>query len=132
MLNNLPRKSERVFPATLSAIKANFYLQRKTIARKLGNPRLLKISLHTLRYWKGTMEYHKTRDILYVKELLGHRDIKSTLIYIHLEAAIFQNGRDDEFHVATAKTVEEASKLIALGYEFVHEYQGVMIYRKRK
>jgi hypothetical protein len=41
-------------------------------------------------------------------------------------------GRSENFNVACAKTVEEASGLIAQGYEFVHEYNGVMIYRKRK
>jgi site-specific recombinase XerC len=30
------------------------------------------------------MEYHRTKDILYVKELLGHKSIKNTLIYTHL------------------------------------------------
>ena len=34
--------------------------------------------------------------------------------------------------IATAKTFEEASKLISVGFEFVHEFQGVMIYRKRR
>jgi hypothetical protein len=37
-----------------------------------------------------------------------------------------------EFHVAVAKNIEEASRLIATGFEFVHEHQGVMLYRKRK
>jgi hypothetical protein len=31
-----------------------------------------------------------------------------------------------------AKNVAEATTLIAFGFEFVHEYQGVMLYRKRK
>jgi hypothetical protein len=37
-----------------------------------------------------------------------------------------------KFVVEIAKNVAEAKKLIAVGFEFVHEYQGVMIYRKRK
>jgi len=54
------------------------------------------------------------------------------MLYINLENALFQTGRDDEFHAKTAKTVEEASKLIEVGFEFVVEHQGVMIFRKRK
>lgn len=54
------------------------------------------------------------------------------MLYIHLEKQIFHSQRTDEYHVATAKTVEEGAKLVAVGFEFVHEYQGVMIYRKRK
>ena len=38
--------------------------QRKRLAHKLSNPRLLKIHFHTFRYWKGTMLYHETKDML--------------------------------------------------------------------
>jgi len=43
-----------------------------------------------MRHWKGTMEYHKTKDILYVMKVLDHRDVKNTLVYIDLENVIFQ------------------------------------------
>jgi len=36
MLQTLPKKSEQIF-STLSSIASNFYLQRKTLARKLNN-----------------------------------------------------------------------------------------------
>ena len=39
----------------------------------------------TIRPWKATIEYHKTKDILYVKNLLGHKKIENTEIYITLE-----------------------------------------------
>lgn len=35
-----------------------FQHQRKRIALKIGNPRIMKIHFHTFRYWKGTMLYH--------------------------------------------------------------------------
>jgi len=50
------------------------------LAFKLGNPRLLKIGFHSFRHWKGTMEHHKTKDIIHVKELLGHKNIQNTLV----------------------------------------------------
>lgn len=49
------------------------------------------------------MEYAKTKDILYVMKMLGHRDIKTTLMYTQLVS--FES---DEFHSATSKTIEEA------------------------
>jgi site-specific recombinase XerC len=67
---------------------------------KLGNDRMSKIHFHTPRHWKATMEYHKTRDILHVMNLLGHRNIESTLVYTQLIS--FES---DEFHSAVAKTV---------------------------
>ena len=132
MLSNLKKRAERIFDATDSSISSNYYQQRLKLARKLGNPRLLKIGFHTFRHWKLTMVAHEFRDPFYVQEFAGHRDIKSTMLYIHLEKQLYQKGAAEEFHVATAKTVEDASKLVASGWEFVHEYQEVMIYRKRK
>jgi len=53
------------------------------------------------------MEYHKTKDILHIMEMLGHRDIKTTLIYTQLVS--FES---DEYHSSTAKTTEAAEKLV--------------------
>ncbi|MEM2593341.1 MAG: tyrosine-type recombinase/integrase [Candidatus Bathyarchaeia archaeon] len=54
------------------------------MAHKLNNLRLKQIHFHTIRHWKATMEYAKTRDILHVMKVLGHKNIKNTLIYTHL------------------------------------------------
>ncbi len=75
------------------------------MARKLQNPRLLRISLHTLRHWKATMLYHQTKDILYVKQFLGHKKVETTLLYIQLADAIFKENID-EFHVRVANKPE--------------------------
>jgi hypothetical protein len=61
-----------------------------------------------------------------------HINIKSTMLHIHLEKQIYRNAANQDFHVATAKTLDKASSLISAGYEFVHEYNGVMIYRKHR
>jgi hypothetical protein len=66
-----------------------------------------------------------------VKEVLGHKNIKKALIYIHLEGAIFKSG-DEEFTVRTAKTLEEAKQLLEVGFEYVTEVEGVKLFRKRK
>jgi hypothetical protein len=104
---------------------------RKSLAFKLQNPRLKQIRLHTFRHWKATMEYHKTRDILHVQQVLGHRDLRNTLVYINLEKALFQNT-DDEYHVKVAQTLEEATKLLEVGFEYVTDMDGAKIFKKRK
>ena len=53
------------------------------------------------------------------------------MIYIHLEHASFQTT-SDKFHVKTAKTVEEACKLVEVGFEYVAIVDGVQLFRKRK
>jgi integrase len=130
MLQTTPKKTDRIF-SSLSSTASNFYIQRKTLARKLNNPRILKISLHTLRHWKATMEYHKTKDIIHVQQILGHRDIKSTMIYINLEQALFSVS-SDEFHVKTAENADEACRLAEAGFEHFDTIDKIHIYRKRK
>jgi len=79
------------------------------------------------------MGYHRTGNLMRVKEFLGNRNIQNTVIYVHLEALPFGEG-NDEFYVAVAKNVEEASKLVKVGFEYVTgEYDDSgKIFRKRK
>jgi len=75
------------------------------------------------------MEYHKTKNILHVMQLLGHKNIQNTLVYTHLV-----NFESDEFHTAVADSVEKTCKLIEAGFEYVTgEYNdGGKIFRKPK
>jgi integrase/recombinase XerD len=128
----LPKTSERIFPTTVNSITARLRQARKSLAQKLGNPRLQRITFHTLRHWKGTMLYHKTRDPLYVQQFLRHKSIKNTMIYINIERTLFQSGTDDEFHVKTAETLNEACELLKVGFEYVTDMENVKIFKKRK
>jgi len=129
MINSLPRTSEYIFNTNIATIRKNFTKQRNKLAAKLQNPRLKQIHLHTIRHWKATIEYYKTKNIKYVQYLLGHKKIENTDIYTHLV-----NFEDDEWHVAVARNLEEEKKLIEAGFEFVRysEKDEVAIYRKRK
>lgn len=128
MVNTLPKTNNRVFAAsTLTKIRQNFIMQRARISYKLQNPRIKRITFHTLRHWGATMEYHRTKDILHVKERLGHRSITSTLVYTHLV-----NFEGDEYHTATSKSLKEDEELLKAGFEYVTERDGIKIYRKRK
>lgn len=82
-LQALPQGKEYVFRG-LMGLSANFYRQRKRLAVKLNNPRLAEIKFTTFRHWKATMEYHKTKDVIHVQQLLGHKNIQNTMIYINL------------------------------------------------
>jgi integrase len=129
MLNSLPKNSEKIFGlSSLRSIRRCFQRQRERIANKLKNPRLLNITFHTMRHWKATMEYHKTKDILYVMKVLGHKRIQNTLIYTQL--VNFQG--EDEYICKTASTVEEAKQLIEAGFEYICDINDVKLFRKRK
>jgi len=51
--------------------------------------------------------------------------------YIHLEAAILKTV-SDEFHVRTAKTVQEAIQLLEVSFEYVTDMDGAKLFRERK
>ena len=61
MINSLPKKSEYIFTPNTRALQGTFARSRKRLAEKLQNPRLLQIHFHTLRHWKGTIEYQRTK-----------------------------------------------------------------------
>jgi integrase/transposase-like protein len=129
MLNALPKKSDKVFTRHVDGIRNNFLRQRNRLARQLQNPRIHDIHFHTLRHWKATMEFHRTKNIVHVKQLLGHKRLESTDVYTHLIS--FES---DEWNVAHAQTLDEENKLIEAGFEFIRfsEKDNVAIYRKRK
>jgi integrase len=131
MLKNLPKRDTRIFgpQSNLSNFRGNFIKRRKYLAKRLGNPRINRITFHTFRHWGATMLYHKTKDILYVQKKLGHRSIENTMIYTQLI-----NFESDEWHVTHAGNLAEEDKAIQAGFEFVRfdERENVAIYRKRK
>jgi integrase len=124
--NNLSL-NDRLFPINSSSLSEVWRKVRNRVSMKLGDATIKTIRLYDLRHWKASMEYHKTKDILYVKQLLGHRDLRTTLRYTHL-----LNPKDDEFVSAVAKTIDEARKLIEQGYEYVTEIDNVKLFRRRK
>ena len=73
------------------------------------------------------MTYYKTKDILYVKQQLGHKKLETTLIYTRLV-----NFGEEEYTCRVAKTLDEAAQLIEQGFEYVTEMEGTKIFRKRK
>ena len=101
---------------------------RNLVASKLGNPKLKKITLKTFRHWKATKTYHETKDILYVKQLLGHKSIKNTLVYTHL----LELDSEDIFIVKVASNLDEFTALLEQGFEYVSDYGECKVCRKRK
>jgi len=120
-------KRKRVFGECMKSQRRTFEKQRQRIAKKLKNARILQITFHTFRHWKATMEYHRTKDILHVMQLLGHKNINNTLVYTQLV-----DFGDDEYTVKVAHSVEEDKQLIEAGFEYVTERDDLKIYKKRR
>jgi integrase len=129
-LLRLPRNYEKVFAGKnldLNDFRTGYIKMRNDLALKLQKPRIHEIAFRSFRHWKATMDYHKTKDILHVKWLLGHKRIENTLVYTHLVSF-----RKDDYVCKVAKTVGEATALIENGFEYVTEIDGIKLFRKPK
>ncbi len=129
VINNMPKTTEYIFNTNPHTLRKNFYKQRARLSSILQNPRIKQIHLHTFRHWKATMEFHRTKNIKVVQQMLGHKKLENTDLYTQL-----LNFESDEWHVAHARNLEEEGKLIEAGFEYVRysEKDSVAIYRKRK
>jgi hypothetical protein len=63
-------------------------------------------------------------------DFLGHKGVLNTQLYLNLEEAIFEFN--DQYEVKLASTVEEAVKLVEVGFEYITEMDGKKLFRKRK
>jgi len=127
-LLRLPRKNERVFASkNLDKFRWLYERARNLLSMKLENPRIREIAFRSFRHWKGTMEYHRTKDILHVKYVLGHKRLENTLIYTHLV-----DFGSEEFVCKAARSFEEAVALVEAGFDYVTEIGGIKLFRKRK
>ncbi len=81
-----------------------------------------------MRHFKATMEYHRTMNIKFVQQILGHKKLENT------DFTQLINFESNDWHVAYARNLEEESKLIEAGFEYVRysEKDQLAIYRKRK
>jgi len=132
MLSYIERADNDVFKTKAEGFRKTFEQLRKRLAKKVNNPRLNKIHFHTFRHWKGTTEYHKTRDIYHVRNVLGHRNINNTLLYITLENALYQTTNDEWTSVVT-HNINEETEAISTGFELVRAInETTAIYKKRK
>jgi len=80
---------------------------------------------------KATTEYHRTKDILHVKQLLGHKNLSSTMKYIDIDRAVYGEHEDDEFVSRVARSLKGARALLEAGFEYITDMNGYKLFRKR-
>jgi len=105
-----------------------FRRHRNKLAQKLQMPELKSIKLYDLRHYFATRLYAKTKDILYVKQQMGHRRIETTLIYTQL----LKVNEEEEYTCRISTNAKEDAELIESGFEYITERDGNKIFRKRK
>jgi len=107
-----------------------FRRHRNKLAEKLQKPEIKTIRLYDFRHYFATRLYAKTKDILYVKQQMGHRRIETTLIYTQL----LKINEEEEYTCKVAVDIEQTKELIEAGFEYITgEYiNGGKLFRKRK
>ena len=101
---------------------------RNRLAQTLSQPQLRNIPMRNLRHHFATMKYDQTRDILLVKQLLGHKKLETTMFYTQLIAI----SGEEEYTCKTATNIKEATELLEHGFTYIQNIDGIKLYRKRK
>jgi len=101
---------------------------RNNLAKKLNQPELKKIPLRNLRHKFATQTYDKTKDMFFTMKQMGHSKYETTLFY----AQLIHFNNEEEYTVQVAQNLKEATELIAHGFQYVTEMEGLKIFKKRK
>ena len=127
VIRNL-NQNDRLFKGDSKSYGKCYRRIRNRTAKKLKDPTIQTIRLYDFRHYFATMLYHRTKDILFVKQQMGHRKVETTLIYTQL----LQFDNEDNYTCKVAENIKQDTELIENGFEFVTERDGLKIYRKRK
>ena len=93
---------------------------------------MTRISFHTFRYCKALREYYKTKDILHVKTVLGHKSLLTTQHYVEIYNQIYANNTPEQFITKIAVTKEERNALLNDGWTFIKNDGEDWYFRKPK
>jgi integrase len=119
--------NDKLFKGDATHYGNNYREMRNRLANKLHDPSLRTIRLYDFRHYFATTLYAKTRDILLVKQQMGHKQINTTMIYTQL-----LNLNDDEWTCKTATNITDATTLIEAGFEYIAQKDETILFRKRK
>jgi len=120
-------QNSHIYNGKSDNLSANYRHYRNRIAEDYSMPELKQIQLYDFRRFKASKTYHLTRDILYVKEILGHKDnsLRSTLKYISLF-----DERNITWIPVVAETDEEIKQAIQDDCILVCQANGITYFKK--
>jgi len=102
---------------------------RNRVSAKLNEPQIRLIPLRNLRHHYATRLYDRTKDILLVKQRLGHKKLETTMFYTQL----VNFDEEEEYTCKTATNSKEAQDLVEHGFTYIATTpDALMLFRKRK
>lgn len=135
MLGRLPRNEKQtyIFPKRgRNTRRVCFSKRMERLARLTSNNRYRKIHFHTFRHVFALRTYHRIKDALIVKTLLGHKSLMTTQRYLEIYAQIYGTDQPDQFVTKIAATKEERINLMNDGWEFIKNDGDDWYFRKPK
>jgi len=117
--------TSRIYNGKSSNLSANYRHYRNRIAEEYNMPELKQIQLYDFRRFKASKAYHLNGKLLYVKQLLGHKDTRSTERYISL-----YDEQNITWISVIAETDEEIKKCIEEDCILVCSANGKLFFKK--
>ena len=129
MLREYLAKDPRDYPFPQPKVMSKMWrTARDTASKNHNDPTLKTIPMKNLRNYSGAQFWYTFPDPIGVMRHLRHKRMETTMHYLR---AITLDG-DIQYDCKTAKTPEEITKLIELGYTLADTIDGIHFYRKRK
>ncbi|MEM2105128.1 MAG: site-specific integrase [Candidatus Bathyarchaeia archaeon] len=118
--------NSKLFPIKPENFANDYRHYRNRLAKDYNMPELKQICLYDFRRFKASKEYKLSRhNLLYVKQLLGHKDIKTTEKYITLF-----DERNITWIPVVCTTQEEIEQAIQDDCEFICQADGKTYFKK--
>jgi len=76
--------TSKIYNGKSSNMASTYRTYRNRLAKEYNMPELKQVQLYDFRRFKASKEYHLSGKLLLVKEILGHKDTRSTEKYISL------------------------------------------------
>jgi integrase len=118
--------NNRLFNCKSENLSADYRHYRNRIADEYSMPELKQIQLYDFRRFKASKSYHLNGKLLYVKQLLGHKDTRSTERYISLF-----DEQSITWIPIIAETDEEIKKCIEDDCVLVCQANGKVFFKKQ-
>jgi integrase len=117
--------TSRIYNGKSENLSADYRHYRNRVAEEYNMPELKQIQLYDFRRFKASKAYHLNGKLLFVKQLLGHKDTRSTERYISL-----YDEQNITWIPVIAETDEEIKKCIQDDCILVCQANGKLFFKK--
>lgn len=117
--------TSKIYNGKSSNMASTYRQYRNRLAKEYNKPELKQVQLYDFRRFKASKEYHLSGKLLLVKEILGHKDTRSTEKYISLF-----DEKNITWIPVVAETDEEIKKAIQDDCILVCQANGKTYFKK--